>query len=177
MQEIWKSFIEGHYDVSSFGNVRSVDKKVDFNGTIATRRGIQLKPTLNSKGYYTVILCIDSKRKTVYVHRMVAIAFLENNLNKPQVNHKDGNPLNNNLTNLEWCTESENQQHAYAAGLKGKGVEHGMAKLTEIQVREIKYGLSELNNNEVAKLYNINRGTVRNIRLGNIWKHITDTTE
>lgn len=57
-------------------------------------------------------------RKTVYMHRALAIAFIENPKDKPCVNHKDGNGSNNCLSNLEWCTYSENNQHAYDAGLK-----------------------------------------------------------
>lgn len=75
---------------------------------------IVLKPGKDHKGYLRVSL----KDKTYKVHRLVAMAFIENVDNKPQVNHKDGNKQNNNVDNLEWCTNSENQIHANKMGLR-----------------------------------------------------------
>ena len=65
-----------------------------------------------------VSLKVDGEGKLMKVHRLVAIAFLENPSNKPNINHKDGNPLNNDVRNLEWCTQKENNVHAIETGLK-----------------------------------------------------------
>ena len=99
--EIWKEYIEGHYEASTEGQIRSVDKVILFKGTPGLRKGIILKQTANSKGYLTVVICINGTRRTEYSHRIIAKTFLENTENKPEVNHKDGNPFNNVLNNLE----------------------------------------------------------------------------
>lgn len=66
------------------------------------------------RGYYkAVVLYQGGKQRRYYVHRLIAAAFIPNPLNKPYVNHIDGNPINNNVNNLEWVTNSENLAHAY----------------------------------------------------------------
>jgi len=108
--EIWKPIIgfDNKYEVSNFGRVLSKH----FN----TKK--VLKQTPNRLGYQTVCLVDKPKNKLKTVHSLVASAFLNNKLNKPQVNHKDGNKLNNNLQNLEWVTSSENIIHAFKFGFK-----------------------------------------------------------
>ena len=110
MQEIWKDVkgYEGLYQVSNLGRVRSFIK---CNAHPNTPRIMKLH--LNRKGY---VKC-HFFNKLVSVHRLVAEAFISNPENKPQVNHKDGNKLNNCFNNLEWATNSENQIHANASGL------------------------------------------------------------
>ena len=72
-----------------------------------------LKQGKSKSGYLIVSFCVDGVKSNHTVHRLVARAFIENELNKPQVNHKDGNKHNNNIDNLEWVTVSENGLHAY----------------------------------------------------------------
>ena len=67
--------------------------------------------------YYAVMLWLGNKSKCAKVHRLVAEAFIPNPDNLPCINHKDGNKLNNQVTNLEWCTYQENMQHAVRTGL------------------------------------------------------------
>ena len=95
---------EGLYVVTSEGSV------------IGLRSGKELKTT-NVRGYLRVKLYRNAQPKMYLVHRIVADAFIPNDDNKSQVNHKDGNKSNNNVENLEWVTQSENQVHAYINGL------------------------------------------------------------
>lgn len=110
MEEIWKDVIgyEGLYKVSNLGRVRSLNRNVtDKNGTSYTLIGTILKQ--NKCGdYLRVSLWKDGIIKGKLVHRLVAEAFISNPDNLPVVNHKDEDKWNNNLDNLEWCTQSYN---------------------------------------------------------------------
>ena len=100
-------------------------RKADYNGyevwedgTIISKRFKKpMKPALNSSGYYAMSLQLNKVEKRQYVHRIVAQLFVDNPDNKPEVNHKDGNKLNNHASNLEWVTRTENMQHAFSNGL------------------------------------------------------------
>lgn len=112
MEEIWKDIpnFEGLYQVSNLGNVRVLDRYVNSairNNDKVKRKGKILKQ-YNKRGYLQVSLIKNYKRYYFTVHRLVAMAFLPNPDNLPQINHKDENPLNNNLSNLEWCTAKYN---------------------------------------------------------------------
>ena len=123
-----KDFIEetqtGIYRISPKGEVYSqsklkiplVGKGMLFSGKFKEilKPEKALTKTLNNRGYYSV----GVMRKTHMVHRLIAKAFIPNPLNKPFVNHKDGDKLNNYVDNLEWCTCAENNQHAVAVGLR-----------------------------------------------------------
>ncbi|MBQ4031321.1 MAG: HNH endonuclease [Bacilli bacterium] len=113
MKEVWKDIegYEGLYKVSNLGNVKSMKY---FHHE---KEGI-LIGGIKKYGYRQVILVKKGKVKYMNVHRLVAQTFIPNPLNKPQINHIDGNKLNNCVNNLEWCTPSENQIHAYRTGLK-----------------------------------------------------------
>lgn len=97
---------EGIYKISNLGNVYSY------------KSGIILKHRLNTKGYVHYGLRKDGVAKDVRAHRLVATYFIPNPDNLPLVNHIDGDKTNNAYTNLEWCTHSYNQKHAYATGLR-----------------------------------------------------------
>lgn len=121
--------IEGYhhcYDVSNDGRVRSKSRSVtNKNGRNRRIRQRTLKPRDNGSGYKFVTLCKNGKNTRFYVHRLVAEAFIANPNNYTQVNHKDGNPSNNHVDNLEWVSPSQNAKHAYDTGLnKNKGSEH-----------------------------------------------------
>lgn len=86
------------------------------------RSGKILKKVLNPYGYYCVtIKLLDGTQKVMSVHKLIAKTFIPNPDNKPQINHIDGNKLNNKVSNLEWCTVKENIQHAYKTGLNKGG--------------------------------------------------------
>lgn len=121
--EIWRDVkgFEGLYQVSNLGRVKSLPKKVrNCNGYFITKERI-LKPQKNSKGY----LRVQIVKSYFFVHRMVATAFIPNAENKPCVNHKDCNPLNNNADNLEWCTHLENIRYSADLGRFAKVGEWG----------------------------------------------------
>lgn len=107
MIELWKNIkgFDNCYMVSNYGNIKSLPR----NGTINKER--ILKPAIRGD-YLFVRLVGNHKDKKCSVHRLVAKAFIPNPENKPCVNHKDGNKLNNKADNLEWCTQSENMIHA-----------------------------------------------------------------
>lgn len=99
--EIWKDIdgYEGLYRVSSHGDVISV------------RSGNLMTPAVDKYGYFNVCLTKDGRSVSRKVHRLVAQAFIENPLNKEQVNHIDENKANNSVSNLEWATARENTNH------------------------------------------------------------------
>ena len=99
-KELWKDIkdYEGHYQVSNLSRVKS----------IKFGKERILKPVIDRHGYLLVSLWKNNKQKTYKVHRLVAEAFIPNPYNLPQVNHKDENPLNNNVNNLEWCNSKYN---------------------------------------------------------------------
>lgn len=119
--EIWKP-IYGfpHYEVSNKGRVRSLDRYSYHPQGRRLIKGKILEGGIDSYGYHIVLLYFSSggNRWTAKVHRLVAEAFIPNPENKPEVNHKDGNKLNNHVDNLEWVTSSENIQHAFEKGLR-----------------------------------------------------------
>ena len=113
--EIWRDVIgyEGLYQVSSQGRVKSVYRKV-FNPGLNVWR-IQkeriLKTVLDPKGYVRITLSKEGKVKQYLLHRIVAKAFIPNPNMYPQINHKDENPENNSVDNLEWCTNLYNSNY------------------------------------------------------------------
>jgi hypothetical protein len=111
INEVWKSVpgYETLYVVSSLGRVKSLSKKGAY-------RELVMRPKLEG-GYFRLMLCKQSKRRSFRIHRLVAMAFLPNPGNLPQVNHIDGVKTNNNVNNLEWCTASYNISHAFRTGL------------------------------------------------------------
>lgn len=120
MEEIWKSVSdwEGKYEVSSLGRVRSLDRKIKGRvlGYFTFRKGRVLKLKKLVQNSYMVAVMNDNKIFYKLVHRLVALAFIPNPKDKPCVNHIDNNPQNNHVSNLEWCTQKENVQHAYRQG-------------------------------------------------------------
>ena len=113
-KEIWKDIkgFEGLYQVSNMGEVKSLDRKViQYNGYNYSERiykGKMLKSAISRNGYKRVVLQNVNAKKNCCVHRLVAEAFIPNPNNLLIINHKDENKLNNQVENLEWCTQSYN---------------------------------------------------------------------
>ena len=114
MKEIWKDIAgyDGLYQISNFGKIKSRKRLVANRFGMRECGGITIKLS-NNKGYSRVCLCKNNKKRGFLVHRLVAIHFIPNVDNKPCVNHKDGDKQNNYSDNLEWCTHSENNKHAF----------------------------------------------------------------
>lgn len=179
MIEQWKE-IKGYretYEVSNLGNIRR-------KGRIGTRNNVISEHYLvlcdNSSGYLRCGMNIDGTQKSYLVHRLVAEKFVPNPYSKPFVNHIDGNKHNNSETNLEWCTKSENELHAWKIGLKHdtatKGEHHGMHKLSEadvqyIRVNHIRNG-GAIKTGELAKIFSVSPQTITDIVSERIWKCI-----
>jgi hypothetical protein len=109
---------ESLYEVSSDGEIKSLPKKyVRSNGIPDSKKEMVLSLIDNGNGYKCVTLCGNGKNKRVYIHQIVATAFIPNPENYSEVNHKDGDKSNNCVSNLEWSNRSLNNSHAWKTGL------------------------------------------------------------
>lgn len=118
--EIWKEITnyEGTYEVSNYGSVKSLSRKVGhFSGILRVLKEKLLKPDVDKAGYLLIGLRKDNIQKKFLNHRLVAAAFIPNPSNKLEVNHINGIKSDNRVENLEWVTSSENKIHAFKEGL------------------------------------------------------------
>lgn len=120
IHEVWKPIdwiegIRGTYEISNFGSVRrtSMIRHNHYSNSYQTVHKIrEMTPTNNGNGYMIISFPVGAKKKSCYVHRLVARAFVPNPDNKPEVNHKDHDRANNNVNNLEWVTDKENTNYS-----------------------------------------------------------------
>lgn len=149
--------ISKDYWVSNLGRIKSKRNK---------KSPIFLKGGLDKDGYLHV--SIDKKIRKI--HRIVAMAFLPNPDNKPEVNHINGNKTDNRSDNLEWVTHKENFKHAIKHNLIKEGENHYKSKFTNKDVRDI-FNLSKtMQGKDIAKIYNVSRSTISRILNGRRWK-------
>lgn len=179
MIEEWKDVVgyEGLYQVSNLGRVKRLPKQLRYE-VKDSREGFRnqgvydvvtnlkekiLKNTYVDKGYLAVGLRKDMVTKNIRVHRLVAIAFIPNPENKPEVNHMDGVKGNNRLDNLEWVTGKENNDHALSTGL-GKD---NTPKLCEEDVKwivdNVKRGCRTYGVMSMCKKYGVKAEKIRKI--------------
>lgn len=175
--EVWENIPNyDSYKISNYGRVWSFGCIETKNG-IKIKKGRFLKPAINPPGYWAVCLFKNNKGKTHSIHRLVAIAFIPNPENKPQVNHINGIKTDNRIENLEWATPSENLAHAYKIGKKIttvlKGENHGSSKISNEDVLEIRRLMSDgFSYKWVSNKFGLSQSQVRRIHLRERWAHI-----
>ncbi|WP_235995148.1 NUMOD4 domain-containing protein [Secundilactobacillus yichangensis] len=172
MKEIWKPVVgyEQYYLVSNLGRVKSKPRKVHFGKQSRSVGNNILKFNDNGHGYMQVTLSVNNHHKNLYVHRMVAEAFIPNPLKVEQINHIDANKWNNKVSNLEWVTSKENIDHAIKNGLTPMGSHSVRAKLTRLQARSIKREyLIGIPSDIISKHYGCPVGTVNSIGNGTVY--------
>ena len=166
--EVWKWIrgYEGLYQGSTKGRIKSFH----------SGEGRILTPLVAKGGYLRVKLTKDGKIRTCLIHRLVAELFIANPENKPEVHHRDDNPANNCVENLEWVTEEENTRYALEAGNLKMGESHYKAKLTEADVRYIRANYiprhPEFGMKALAEKFGVNRETIYAIVYYKTWKHV-----
>ncbi len=161
--------LEDRFIVTEQGKIISLPSR--------TGSGKERKLYTNKEGYqYINYLDADGMRHNLAVHRAVAEAFIPNPHDKPQVNHRDSNPSNNHVTNLEWSTARENTEHSKTQGnadrYQNRGEKHGMSKLSEDDVRYIKrQGTTSIP--ALALRFGVSNQTISDIKTGRRWKHVS----
>lgn len=176
--EIWRDIkgYEGSYQVSNLGRIKSLDRYIwcKSNKSYSLFKGKIHKLDTKDKKYAQIGIWLNSECSKYLIHRLVAIAFIPNPNDYPEVNHKDADKLNNNAENLEWCTHLQNQRDAKLKGLYAdmpKGINRYNAKLNDSAVRHIRQKV--LKNGEYVKLYGIAKSTISMIQsCPERWRHI-----
>ena len=180
-EEIWEDIVgyETKYQVSNFGRVRSLDRYPLFkDGRKRLLKGKVLKPVKDHNGrLYVKLSNNENVRKNKSISRMVATAFLgspEDSL--LEVNHIDGNPLNNHIENLEWTTRQENMKHAFDNNLfrTGEDSPHNKILISDVEdIFKLKFVESKTNK-EIATIYHVSRQTIDSIIKGESWQFKKD---
>lgn len=159
-QEEWRP-IEGQpYEVSDLGRLRRTTGWYSPMGKI-------LKPRINRYGYALVTLHSNNRRWSVCVHTLVAVAFHGPRPQGLEVNHKDGNKINNDVRNLEYVTRRENFLHAFRTGLMASVVRIGPEKANEI--RRV-YATGRFTQKYLAKRYGVSQPSICRVVRGKTWK-------
>lgn len=161
---------EEHYEVSNTGRVRSFDR-MKYNGQQwHIYHGKILKLGLDMKGYYFANLYKNQEVRPHRVHRLVLAAFAAPS--DQFINHIDGIKTNNRVDNLEYCTAKENGAHASMMGLIPMGERSHLAKLQELDVKEIIRLRNTATRRQLARRFGVCRQTIDHIMTGRTWKHI-----
>lgn len=167
---------EGLYSVTGTGEVWSHANKRGQKG----RKGKFLKAWLVGAGYKSVMLYKEDISKKFLVHRLVAVRYIPNPKNLPEVNHKDSNKLNNTIANLEWVSSKENKHHAISLGLyknTGKNTPSGdnspIAKLSYAKASKIRkiYQKGRLTQKKIGIMFGVSDATIGLVVGNKIWFH------
>lgn len=176
IKEIWKNICGyiGLYMVSNYGRIKSLEKLVNnrYGKILRKEQNIKIQKLKKSDHRY-VFLSKNNISKFRYIHRLVLETFIGPCPEGMECRHLDGNPANNRLNNLKWGTYKENQLDRFTHKTSNLGSRNGISKLKEKDIpiiRDlIKKGFSDI---QIGKIFNINRQTIRDIRLNKTWKHI-----
>lgn len=164
-REEWKFLEDGKHAVSNLGRVANIGT-LHIVGSRNRKGKVEpflLKPRLSSNGYY---ITFDNN----LIHRLIAINFTENPDNYDEINHIDGNKLNNNINNIEWCSRSANIKHSYTNKLRVKKPEES-SKLSWDDVEDIRnLYQSGLNYKEVSRMFNVGKSQISKIIKREQWK-------
>jgi len=165
---------EGYYSVSSFGQVRSEPTN---HRTVGRKRGRILKCYPDNKGYHQFSICLPGgRRKTMKVHRAVALAFMGPRPPRAQINHISGNKDDNSVTNLEYVSCRRNIHHAWALGLRTaeqvQGEKHGRSKLTADDVREIRSYCGQTTVKQLAQRFGVTVQCIYAVIKHKTWRHV-----
>jgi NUMOD4 motif/HNH endonuclease len=165
----WKPIkdYEDRYMVSEKGDIISLKRDCGMG----SRKEERPRKQTVTRGYATCGLSKNKIIKHHLVHRLVAVAFIPNPKKLPQINHKDGDKTNNEVSNLEWCDRSHNQVHARKNGLQG-GERTNTAKLNKRCVKAIRYIYPKLTTRELAKAFGIGQSTISKIIRKEYWKYV-----
>lgn len=178
-KEIWKPVLgyESYYEVSSLGRIRTIEREIVLPSHRYLKKQKLLTQFKDGRGYLHVKLYNGKgKCKSITSHRIVALGFLDNPSNLPEINHIDGNKHNNNLNNLEWISRSDNIKHAYLTRdpqtYKGSGNKNSKLKEEEVvKIRE-EYKKGKITYKDLSKKYNVGITLVGYIIKNQVWKHV-----
>jgi hypothetical protein len=176
-EEKWKDIedYEGRYQVSSHGRVKSLARVVNSHPKTRKLKDKIRKLSTNRYGYSYISLKKDGKLKALAIHRLVAIAFIQNPENKPCVNHLNGIKADNNISNLEWVTYSENTIHAHQNNLVNHpcGEKCHSSKLKTSDVLKIRELFTKgATQRELAELYKVTHQNIHLIVRRKSWENI-----
>lgn len=174
MEETWRKLVYpnipddiNRFEISTYGRLKNVKTQYIYN------------PSVLSSGYYSVRTTLGKRNNKLHIliHKAVAYTFLKNPNNLPEVNHKDGNKLNNCVENLEWCTSHENQQHKYDIGLFDKKLisyeNNHNAKLTFENVKYIRENYvpysREFGSRAMSRKFNVDKTTILSVLNNRTW--------
>jgi NUMOD4 motif-containing protein len=174
--EIWKPIYlwRNHYEASSFGRIRCLFSYANAVEKLLDEPRI-IKQHKNKEGYLSA--GINRSKKDTYPYKvniLISTAFYQNVFDLPQTNHIDGIKTNNYSINLEWCSRSYNMKHAFACGLRPfyDNDNHHQRKITKENVLIIQQSFEDYN--ILANRYNVSIGTIRRIKMGETYRHLTN---
>lgn len=164
--EIWKSLpgVPG-VEVSTFGRVRTLDRVVPRGKHTLFIKGRVLKQCLNHNGYMQVSIPIDGKSATKRVHRLVAQTFIKNQNDLPEINHKDNDRANNNVSNLEWCSRSYNQKYRDKFGISNTEAQGHPLFAINLDTLEVSRFQSQ---GEAGRAIGVSKGNINSVIKGKL---------